>query len=205
MHKIEARWGKERGYHFYQTSDTAVKMIIERMTQEKIGNQLENLPFCGDEESVYIEELIPRAKEGFALSLKSDASNLAQDRDLLKFTMPLTVENIWSQIALTDKQNTLYEFGHVLTTLVVLAQSRRISFFQFPDPPTNIDYTLGVMETYWDNAVDSFENIWVRMEEMETLTRRALYSPQPMRTIDMLSLAHFFMSSKTVSQIFNNL
>lgn len=203
MNKTEVIWGSERGNHLYKTSETAVRMVTERINLENIGLSAPKLPLCSEAESVFIEELIPRAKEGFALSLKSDRTKVGQDRDILDITTPLTVENIWSQLRITDRQNTLSEYNHVAAALMVLAQSGRVSFFQFPEPPENIDYQTGMTETYWAHKTDSVEQIWNCMSELEDLVRAALYSPKAIRREDMLKVGHFFMTGKSISQIFN--
>ena len=205
MNNVEARWGSERGYHLFKTSEVAVNMITERINLENLGLTLKVLPLCTEEESVYIEELIPRAKEGFALIFNSHKSTKEQDRDLLFFTSPQSTEGIWPQVRLTDEQNTLPEYWHVLATLKALSDYGRVSFYRFPDPPTNMDYRTGMAETYWTNSADTFEKVWVAMEELENLVRSALYSTDPMRNEDMLKVGHFFMTGKSISNVFDNL
>ncbi len=95
-------------------------------------------------------------------------------------------ESFSNQVALNSRQNTLFEYWHVLATLEILSQFRKVSFFQFPDPPRNLDYQTGMAETYWQNTTDTFESAWVIMEELETLTRAALYSSTPMQGTDIL-------------------
>jgi len=203
MNKTEALWGSERGCHLYKTSETAVRMIVERLNLEKIGLPMQTLPLCSEAESMHIEELIPRAKEGFALALKSERSVAGQDRDIIDITTPLTVENIWTQLKISDKQNTLPEYNHVAAALMMLAQSGRVSFYQFPEPPENIDYQTGMTETYWANKTDSIEQVWKCLTELESLVRTALYSPKSMPREDMLKIGHFFMTGKSIAQIFN--
>lgn len=205
MTNKETLWGRERGHHLYKTSDSAVHMIAERIILENLGLQPKQLPLCSEEESVYIEELIPRAREGFALSLKSGGKTLEQERDLLNITTPETIAGIWSRIGLTDRQNTLPEYWHVLATLKVMARSGRVSFFQFPDPPANMDYETGMTETYWTSCADTFERVWTNMDELENFVRSALYSTRPMKQMDMLKIGHFFMTGKTISSIFNKI
>jgi hypothetical protein len=203
MIKAEAIWGPERGSHLYKTSETAVRMIVERLNLEKIGLPFETLPLCTEDESVCIEELIPRAKEGFALALKSDRSLVGQDKDILDITTPMIPEHIWANLKLADRQNTLPEYNHVLATLMLLSQTRKVSFYQFPEPPANIDYQTGMAETYWAHSTDSFETVWNRMVELEDLVRSALYSENRMKREDMLKVGHFFMTGKALSGIFD--
>jgi len=205
MNQSEAMWGAGRGKHLYQTAETGVRMMVERMNIEKMGLPLESLPLCTEEESIHIEELLPRAKEGFALTLKSEKSIKSQDQDLLDITTPLAIEHLWSKFRLTDRQNTLPEFNHVVATLNLLAQSSVVSFYNFENPPANIDYQTGIAQTYWAHSTDSFECVWNHMAELECLIRYALYSSEPMHRQDMLKIAHFFMTSKTLAHIFDNL
>jgi len=193
------------GNYLYKTSETGVRVMVKRLNLKKIGLSLEVLPLCTEEECIQIEELLPRAKDGFALALKSEKSAKGQDKDILDITTPLARSNIWSQFRLTDRQNTLPEFNHVVATLMLLSQSSVVSFYNFEDPPTNIDYQTGIAQTYWAHSTDSFECIWNHMAELECLIRYALYSSEPMHRQDMLKIAHFFMTGKTLANIFDNL
>ncbi len=74
MKNKEMITGSERGYQLFKTSDTAVRMILERLVLQQQGLALKTLPLCTEEESVHIEEIIPRAKNGFTLAFSSDRS-----------------------------------------------------------------------------------------------------------------------------------
>lgn len=202
MEPIEKRWGQERGRHFFRASQEALRISLERLNFQKIGLE-PKLPLCSEQDAIYIDEIIPRAREGFALAMKTDRTNLSQDRDLLKHAMPFTVEGIWPDIKLTFRQNTLPEYGHVLTTLTLLAQSRKVSFFDFADTPSNIDYQTGMSQTYWSHTTDSFEAVWTRMGEIEYLTKKVLFTESRLDNQDLLKVGHFYIMSRELSRIFD--
>lgn len=178
-------------------------MIAERINLEKMGLRLNSLPLCTETEAVYIEELIPRAKEGFSLAIKSERLSKGELSGFLKQTTPFTLEGIWKQIILKDKENTLPEYTHVLATLIYLTQKGKVSFYNFVDPPHQVDYELGLEQTYWHHNVSTVEDVWVIMQELETSVRAALYQTNNVQHYNLLKTGHFFAASKEISQIFS--
>lgn len=194
-------WGKERGRHLFETSDQASRMVAERITLEGLGLKLINLPLCSEDQAVYIEEIIPRAKEGFALALRSERLAGGEIRDLLKYTTPKTITGIWSSLSLTERQNTLPEYNHVLASLALLLEMGRVSYYDFTSPPPDIDTNLGKTETYWVQNT-SAEHLWSLMEELENIIRGALYQNEPLGTVSLLKVGHFFSAGKEIAKIF---
>ncbi len=202
MANPEINWGNDRGRHLYEISNSAARMVTERINLEKMGLRLVKLPLCTEKEAVYIEELLPRAKEGFSLAIKSERLSHREISRFLEKTTPFTVEGIWKQLILKDRENTLPEFGHVLATFIYLAQKRRVSFYNFIDPPHEVDYKLGLEETYWYQDLNSLETIWTLMEELEISIRTALYQTDDVQYQNLLKIGHFFAAGKELSQIF---
>lgn len=201
MGKIESDWGHERGHHLYEVSKWASRMIKERIGLEHMGLELKSLPLCTWDEAVYIEELIPRAKEGFALSLKAERVMKMELADILNITTPLTVEGIWDRVRLLEEENTLPEYGHFIATLCYLQQLGTVSYFSFSDTG-RVDMGLGLKETYWRMNTDRPGDIWSIMERLEKLTREALYRCSPVGDEELVRIGHFFEAGKEVAKIF---
>ena len=202
MIEIDISWGKERGRHLFETSDQASRMVAERITLEELGLKLINLPLCTEGQAVYIEEIIPRAKEGFALALRGERIARGEIQGLLKYTTPESTTGIWSSLSLTERQNTLPEYHHVLASLGLLLEMGRVSYFDFTSPPPDIDTNLGKTETYW-NSNTTAEHLWTLMEELERSIRAALYQNEPLGTESLLKVGHFFSAGKEVARAFN--
>lgn len=198
----EINWRNDRGRHLYEVSTSAARMVTERINLEKIGLRLINLPLCTEKEATHIEELIPRAKEGFSLATKAERLTGGEVLDFLERTTPFTIEGVWKQLTLKDRENTLPEYGHVLATLIYLSQRGKVSFYNFTDPPHEVDYELGLDETYWYQDLSSVETVWSIMQELETSIRTALYQTDDVEYQNLLKIGHFFAASKEISQIF---
>lgn len=198
----EISWGSERGRHFYDISATGSKMVTERIMLEGLGLRLINLPLCSESEAVYLEEFIPRAKEGFALAMKTEAISPNELYDLFHHTTPVTTSGIWRQTALTERQNTLPEYYHCLASLALLLKLGRVSFLDFTSPPPNLDSGLTKIETYWHSMRPTPGQLWQMIEELEIGIRESLYQKEPLGTRELLKVAHFFSAGKEISQIF---
>lgn len=195
-------WGPERGKHFYQVSQKATHMVAERLNLEGLGLELIKLPLCTEAEAVAIEELLPRAKEGFALTLKAQSLTTGQVPDLLRLTTPESVSGLWPETKLTERQNTLSEYGHVFATLALLREIGKVSFFDFASPPSEIDVNLGRVLTFWHQDCDA-EHLWTTLSELENSIRAILYQKQPMGTRELLKVGHFFAAGQEISEVFN--
>ncbi|HCQ31196.1 TPA: hypothetical protein DIU27_02300 [Candidatus Collierbacteria bacterium] len=202
MTEKESFWEKERGTHLLKVSDKAARMVAERINLEILNLRLINLPLCTEKEAVYIEELIPRAKEGFALAMKADRISPSDLIDLYRLTIPETSTGIWRQVKLTDRQNTLPEYGHVVATLSLLLEMGRVTYFDFSSPPLEVDARLGKAESYWYSMSTSPEKIWTFMEELEVNIRAALYQKDPIGSSELLKVGHFFSAAKEIAEIF---
>ena len=203
MNKAEGVTPNERGKLLYELSQSATRMVVERIIIENLGLDLTNLPLCTEEEADRIESFLPKAKVGFALSLHSNNVLESEIRELLLQTTPLTLRSFHYKVALQEEQNNLPEYRHTLATIAYLLRMRRVAFFNFEEPPKDVDYDLGLQETYWNFNTFSVDHIWTIMEELETLTRAALYQPKNMETGDLLKVGHFFAAGKEIAKVFD--
>ncbi len=203
MTENQNTWREKRGKHLLHVSDSASRMVTERLNLEKLNLRLINLPLCSEEEAVHIEELIPRAKEGFALAMKAEQISSNELFDLYPYTVPETTTGIWKQTSLTNRQNTLPEYGHVIATIALLLDMGKVTYFDFTSPPQEIDMTLGTSETYWYCLETTPGQIWTMMDEMEANIRAALYEKNPIGLTDLLKVGHFFSAGKEIAKIFS--
>lgn len=204
MTNPERNWGGDRGIHLYEVSSSATRMITERINLRRIGLRPINLPLCTETEANQLEEFLPRAKEGFALAVKAHQLNRGEVPDFLDITTPFTIEGVWRQLRLQDRENTLPEYHQVLTTLNYLAQKKRVSFYSFVDIPNEVNPELGLEETFWNRSFDTAESLWTTMEELENSVRATLYQSHEIRYYDLLRVGHFFAASQEISSIFKN-
>ena len=202
MNKTEGISPSERGKLIYEVSQSASRMAVERINIENLGLSLVKLPLCSDDEAEKIEIFLPNAKVGFALSLRSEKVLKSEIIELLEQTTPLTFQGFSQRITLKEEQNNLPEFGHTVATFAYLLKMRRVTFYDFTEPPKNVDYDLGLLETYWNFNTFSIDHIWTKMEELEELTRAALYQPGNMEMSDLLKVGHFFAAGKELSKMF---
>ncbi len=200
---METSWGKERGKHLLQISTVASRMVAQRLNLQALGLDLQSLPLCTEEEAINIEELLPRAKEGFALMLKTDNVSASELIDLYHYTAPKTTAGIWTCFTLPERQNTLPEFGHVLATLALLLKLRNVTYFDFSEPPIEVGYETGEIISYWYGTHSTAGQIWEMMEEIETSIRKTLYEKHALKTTELIKIGHFFSASKEVSTIFD--
>lgn len=201
MGKLETDWGHDRGRHLYVISGKASRMVTERIGLERMGLDLKNLPLCTMEEAMYIEEFVPRAKEGFALSLKADKVRKNELIGMLAETTPFTIQDIWERVGMLEEENTLPEYGHFIATLAYLLRNRIVSYYLFENPG-RIEGTMGQKETYWNFNTSSWEDIWTVLEKIESLTRRTLYQRTPLGEEDLFRIGHFFAAGAEVAKIF---
>ena len=197
----EKNWGSERGQRLLSCSSTAVHLVTERLTLQKLGLALKELPLCAENEASELEEFIPRAKEGFSLHATSTDLGVGQIEDFLNQTIPFSVSGIWNRLAITDKQNTLPEYWQAVSALAVLGSARKISFYSFEDSPVNLAYEVGMAESYWMRKTD-IEGIWTLLGELEILTSKLLYTDQ-VSARDLLKVGHFYMASREIAKIFS--
>ncbi len=198
----ETSWGQERGRHLLKVSTVASRMVAERIKLQNLNLSLESVPLCTEDEAVYIEELLPRAKEGFALSLKAENISASELIDLYDFTIPRTTTGIWKNITLTERQNTLPEYGHVLSSLALLLKLGKVSYFDFSNPPTEVDYSTSEVVSFWTYPHETAGQIWELLEEIETAIRKTLYQNTPLKTNELIKIGHFFTAGKEISKIF---
>lgn len=203
MNQNETSWGKERGKHLLKVSTVASRMIIERIRLQTLDLDFQELPLCSEDEAINIEELIPRAKDGFALSLKADNISASELIDLHQFTTPRTTSGIWRSLYLSERQNTLPEYGHVLSSLALLLDLGKVSYFDFHNPPEEVGYGVGEMQSYWFCAHTTAGQIWGIMEEMEIAVKKALYQNTAIKTTELIKVGHFFSAGKEISAIFD--
>lgn len=201
MAEKENFWSTERGRHFLTVSDTAAEMVVNRIGFEERDQQLIT-PLCSEELAIHIEELVPRAKVGFALALKADHIKPGELMDVLTTATPLTVSGIWREITLSDRQNTLPEYWHVIASLALLLKIGRVSFSDFTSPPTGVGYELGKEGTYWYCSETGAGEIWGMMDELETSIRASLYYQKPLGKEKLLKVGHFFSAGKELAGIF---
>lgn len=143
----------------YQISDSASNMVAERISLERLGLRLINLPLCPANDVTFIEDLIPRAKEGFSLSIKAGNFSRSELVDLRRFATPTNDPEAWTNMKLPEKLNTLPEYQHTIATLSMLIKTGRVSYFDFASPPKEITPDLMGVETFW-NYNTTISNIW---------------------------------------------
>lgn len=203
MTKNERVSPSERGINLYETSEAASRMIAERIILEDLGLNLVQLPLCTEHEADLIEEFIPKAKDGFALSLNSGRVFPDEICRLLKSTTPIAIGNQFNRIKLIERENTLPEYRHVLAVLAYLLKIKNVSFCDFTDPPKGINGDLALAETTWCFNTFSVDHIWSLMTDIENLTRATLYQKGTIGVLGLLKVGHFFSASKEISSIFS--
>ena len=192
---------KERGILINQVCTNAVSMISQRLTIENTGLSLIDLPYCDTDEADLIEGFIPRAKEGFALSMKPDWLYPSELKKATKTATPFTAYFPWLNLHLKEKEYTLPEWWHVLATIAYLSNLGRVSFSDFSDNPIS-DYHISLLESDWMIGDLSPEIHWFMMDEIETLTRAALFDEENMGNTKLVKIGHFFAAGKEISKIF---
>ncbi|KKT46671.1 MAG: hypothetical protein UW35_C0010G0028 [Candidatus Collierbacteria bacterium GW2011_GWF2_44_15] len=193
---------KERGAVINQVCTSAVNMVAQRLIIENTGLRLKNLPFCQMFEADLIEEFVPRAKDGFALNMKASWLYPSEIAKMTSAASPLTIQEIWKNLSLKEKDNTLPEWGHTLATLTYLAHMGKATFNGFSDVPQMVGYNIGELESDWWTDELSPETIWNRMVELEELTRDALYNPELIGNTSLIKVGHFFAAGKELSRVF---
>lgn len=201
MSEKEIIWGQERGKHLLTVSDVAAKMVVNRIGLEERDQKLIT-PLCSEELAVHIEELVPRAKVGYALALKADRLKTGELMDFLTTTTPLTTSGIWRELTLSDRHNTLPEYWHVIASLALLLKIGRVSFSDFASPPSGIGYELGKTDTYWYCSETGAGEIWGILDELESGIRASLYHQKPLGKEKLLKIGHFFSAGKEIAGIF---
>ena len=145
---------------------------------------------------------LPQAKLGFAQAVKTNWLYPSQITPLVRTTTPLTIKDIWQHIKLTEHQNALLEWHHFLATISYLTQLGQVTFGDFVHDTNTNDFYLDFHESHWHSINPSPETIWFLMEELETLTRSALYNPESMGDDKLLKVGHFFAAGEEISRIF---
>jgi len=205
MKETEIDFPKERGLRLYKTNEAALKMVYQRFVLEDAGLRLIHLPLCQEDEAVTIEDYIPRAKTGFALSLKASSMTVSEMADLLEPSTPLSVQGIWQDIKIKERHNTLPEWFGFLATMAYLTNIGKVTYFGFEDLPGQMSARIGEAQTFWWDDQFTPGKIWTKMEELEHLTREALYSTESMGDRKLLILGHFYSAGREVSKIFLDL
>ncbi|KKS94829.1 MAG: hypothetical protein UW68_C0017G0013 [Candidatus Collierbacteria bacterium GW2011_GWB1_44_6] len=202
MTEFPTNWDKERGRHLHLVSERGSRMVAERINLQGMELKLTDLPLCTEEEAVFIEEMIPRAKEGFALALKAEGVSPMELIDLYAQTLPKSITGIWHQLKLTERQNTLPEYRHVIAAIATLLSLGRVSYFDFSQIPPEIGLNLGRVETYWYSNDLSPGMLWSLLEDLEDSIRTTLYEKQPVDINVLLKIGHFFCAGTEVSKVF---
>ncbi len=203
MEYRDTSWGKERGRHLLKVSTAAARMVVERMNLQKLNLDFSALPLCSEDEAVNIEELLPRAKEGFALSLKAENISSSELIDLYHYSIPKTTDGIWRNLTLAERQNTLPEYGHVLASIALLLKLGKVSYLDFSSPPAEVDHSMKEIVSYWTYPHNTAGQIWELLEEIESAIRKTLYQSTPLKTSELIRVGHFFSAGKEISTIFD--
>jgi len=101
-----------------------------------------------------------------------------------------------------ERQNTLPEWHAFLATMAYLTRIGKVSYFGFQDLPAKMSNNIGEALTFWWDDRYSPGKIWAKMEELECMTREALYSKENMGDQKLLTLGHFYSAGREVSKIF---
>lgn len=198
--KEELNWNSEIGLRFLNLSDVAVNVAVQRLKFIVLDLPINLSQLVQPEDAHEVEQFILRAIDGYTLALKATDVTEDQIADLLAITTPQTIPESFGNLRLSDKRNTLPDFGHAISTLRQLKNKGKASFYNFPDPSDELSYGAGMAETYWLDDITP-ESVWYTLHNLKTLTWNLLYS-EDVRIDDLLRVGHFYAASRESANVF---
>lgn len=195
--QLEKHPGKILDY-LSDTSREAGGRITSRLLFEEDNLIIRSLPIGGEEGLDSVLAFMPMAKEGFALSLRSEDIGKDQVGDILEITRPQSLSDMASELGITLTPHLVREvprlsiFKHALATLIVLSVMSSVDSIM-------VDASVSGV-TNWPYKIDK-EKIWYLLSEIEDTTRRMIMDRRNINDEKAkLRALHFFAAGRILAE-----